>query len=90
LVQLLASMDLGHVDYESLREDAGGMWGHHGVAGWMVDRIADAEPGCTRSFMHRYDAATGLLREALGHGDQAAVTALFVWLRYVSSFGSAV
>jgi len=86
LEQVLASLDLGHLDYETLREDAGGMWGDHGVAGWMVDRIGDAEPGCTRSFMHRYDAATGLLREALGNGDQAAV-ALFVWLRCVGSFG---
>jgi hypothetical protein len=82
LEELLRTMGGEKVDYDALREEAGGLWGDVGVAGWMVDKIVDAEPGCTRSFMHRYNVATGLMQEALGRGDDAAVAAVFVWLRF--------
>eukprot|EP00798_Chlamydomonas_sp_ICE-L_P031140 gene31140-6280_t len=34
---------------------------------WMVDAIAEKEPGCERSLMHRYDGAAELLSQAVAH-----------------------
>ncbi|PNW79708.1 hypothetical protein CHLRE_08g363874v5 [Chlamydomonas reinhardtii] len=52
------------------------------VCGWMVDHIAQREPGAERSLMHRYNAGSELVQMAGGSGEaEAALAALTAWLR---------
>ncbi|KAG2427905.1 hypothetical protein HYH02_014507 [Chlamydomonas schloesseri] len=56
------------------------------VCGWMVDHIAQREPGAERSLMHRYNAGSELVQMAAGSGEaEAALAALTAWLRLSSA-----
>ncbi|KAG2439142.1 hypothetical protein HXX76_004509 [Chlamydomonas incerta] len=56
------------------------------VCGWMVDHIAQREPGAERSLMHRYNAGSELVQMAAGSGEaEPALAALTAWLRLSSA-----
>ena len=60
-----------------LHEGAMGAAGaSRGVAGGSVDRICGAEPGATKSLMHRYNTGSDLLPGCRADGEAGLVVAL--------------
>jgi len=71
------------VDEGLLIQHEGAISGNSHFPDWMKDRIISEEPGCTRSFMHRFNAALGMLNDGRGSDDpEGAMTLLYVWLRF--------
>jgi len=62
-----------------------GAFGKHGnnVAQNSIDQICNAEEGCTRSLMHRYNAAADLLGTCHDEGE-AGLLAMFTWFRFMA------
>jgi alpha-glucan,water dikinase len=67
-----------------LHEGAMGAAGaSRGVAGGSVDRICGAEPGATKSLMHRYNTGSDLLPGCRADGE-AGLVAMAVWFRFMA------
>ena len=62
-----------------------GAFGRDGnnVAQNSIDQICNAEEGCTRSLMHRYNAAADLLGTCHDEGE-AGLLAMFTWFRFMA------
>mmetsp|Transcript_11917 Transcript_11917/g.20114 ORF Transcript_11917/g.20114 Transcript_11917/m.20114 type:complete len:1364 (+) Transcript_11917:166-4257(+) len=79
----LLSVEIRDYGVDALFEKEGGIsGGEGGTPDWMINKIVDSEPGCEKSFMHRFNTASDLLEESLGSDDEGSFAALFVWLRF--------
>ena len=71
-----------NVDDIILKSGSFGKNGNH-VAQISVDKICNAEEGCTRSLMHRYNAAADLLSSCHDEGESGLI-AMFTWFRFMA------
>ena len=80
-VQLISRKEW-NVDDIVLNTGAFGKQGN-AIAQNSIDQICNAEEGCTRSLMHRYNAAADLLSTCHDEGE-AGLLAMFVWFRFMA------